>query len=136
MDFAYDARTEELRERLLAFMTEHVYPAEQTAEEQRAAQDSPWSTVPVLEELKAEAREQGLWNLFLPDAEYGAGLSNLQYAPLAEITGRSPQLAPTALTARRPTPGTWNCSPSSARPSSAPGGWSRCWPAGSGRPSP
>ncbi|OEU98480.1 MULTISPECIES: acyl-CoA dehydrogenase family protein [Streptomyces] len=105
MDFAYDARTEELRERLLAFMTEHVYPAEQTAEEQRAAQDSPWSTVPVLEELKAEAREQGLWNLFLPDAEYGAGLSNLQYAPLAEITGRSPQLAPTALNCAAPDTG-------------------------------
>ncbi|SER91540.1 acyl-CoA dehydrogenase family protein [Streptomyces qinglanensis] len=105
MDFAYDARTEELRERLLAFMTEHVYPAEQTAEEQRAAQDSPWSTVPVLEELKAEARKQGLWNLFLPDEEYGAGLSNLQYAPLAEITGRSPQLAPTALNCAAPDTG-------------------------------
>ncbi|MEW2221890.1 acyl-CoA dehydrogenase family protein [Streptomyces sp. NPDC006990] len=105
MDFAYDARTEELRERLLAFMTEHVYPAEQTAEEQRAAQDSPWSTVPVLEELKAEARTQGLWNLFLPDEEYGAGLSNLQYAPLAEITGRSPQLAPTALNCAAPDTG-------------------------------
>ncbi|WP_431981851.1 acyl-CoA dehydrogenase family protein [Streptomyces qinglanensis] len=105
MDFAYDARTEELRERLLAFMTEHVYPAEQTAEEQRAAQDSPWSTVPVLEELKAEARKQELWNLFLPDEEYGAGLSNLQYAPLAEITGRSPQLAPTALNCAAPDTG-------------------------------
>ncbi|MEU3194367.1 acyl-CoA dehydrogenase family protein [Streptomyces sp. NPDC006992] len=105
MDFAYDARTEELRERLLAFMTEHVYPAERTAEEQRGAQDSPWSTVPVIEELKAEARKQGLWNLFLPDEEYGAGLSNLQYAPLAEITGRSPQLAPTALNCAAPDTG-------------------------------
>ncbi|MEU7315105.1 acyl-CoA dehydrogenase family protein [Streptomyces sp. NPDC007083] len=105
MDFAYDARTEELRERLLAFMTEYVYPAEQTAEEERGAQDSPWSTVPVLEELKAEARKQGLWNLFLPDEEYGAGLSNLQYAPLAEITGRSPQLAPTALNCAAPDTG-------------------------------
>ncbi|MFE9392567.1 acyl-CoA dehydrogenase family protein [Streptomyces sp. NPDC006784] len=105
MDFAYDARTEELRERLLAFMTEYVYPAEQTAEEERGAQDSPWSTVPVLEQLKAEARKQGLWNLFLPDEEYGAGLSNLQYAPLAEITGRSPQLAPTALNCAAPDTG-------------------------------
>ncbi|MBQ1158167.1 acyl-CoA dehydrogenase family protein [Streptomyces sp. A73] len=117
MDFAYDARTEELRERLLAFMDEHVYPAEQIAEEQRAAQDSPWATVPVQEELKATARKLGLWNLFFVDQhsfvdqhglsgeEYGAGLTNLQYAPLAEITGRSPQLAPTALNCAAPDTG-------------------------------
>ncbi|MFJ2935630.1 acyl-CoA dehydrogenase family protein [Streptomyces sp. NPDC087219] len=105
MDFAYDARTEELRERLLAFMDEHVYPAERTAEEQRALLASPWDTPAVVEELKAEAKRQGLWNLFLPDAEYGAGLTNLQYAPLAEITGRSPQLAPTALNCAAPDTG-------------------------------
>lgn len=105
MDFAYDARTEELRERLLAFMDAHVHPAEQVAAEQRAQQDSPWATPPVVEELKAEARRQGLWNLFLPDPEYGAGLTNLQYAPLAEITGRSPQLAPTALNCAAPDTG-------------------------------
>ncbi|MBO8193125.1 acyl-CoA dehydrogenase family protein [Streptomyces oryzae] len=105
MDFAYDARTEELRERLLGFMDEHVHPAEPVAEEQRAAQDSLWATVPVQEELKATARKLGLWNLFLPDTEYGAGLSNLQYAPLAEITGRSPQLAPTALNCAAPDTG-------------------------------
>ncbi|MET9863862.1 acyl-CoA dehydrogenase family protein [Streptomyces smyrnaeus] len=117
MDFAYDARTEELRERLLAFMDEHVYPAEQIAEEQRVAQDSPWATVPVQEELKAAARKLGLWNLFFvdqhsfvdqhgqPGEEYGAGLTNLQYAPLAEITGRSPQLAPTALNCAAPDTG-------------------------------
>ncbi|GHJ20182.1 MULTISPECIES: acyl-CoA dehydrogenase family protein [Streptomyces] len=105
MDFAYDARTEELRERLLSFMDEHVYPAEPVAEEQRAALDSPWRTPPVVEELKATARKLGLWNLFLPDPEYGAGLTNLQYAPLAEITGRSPQLAPTALNCAAPDTG-------------------------------
>ncbi|MFD7107314.1 acyl-CoA dehydrogenase family protein [Streptomyces celluloflavus] len=105
MDFAFDARTEELRERLLAFMATHVLPAERTAEEQRAALASPWDTPPVVEELKAEARRQGLWNLFLPDAEYGAGLTNLQYAPLAEITGHSPQLAPTALNCAAPDTG-------------------------------
>ncbi|MEU3711415.1 acyl-CoA dehydrogenase family protein [Streptomyces catenulae] len=105
MDFAFDARTEELRARLLAFMDEHVLPAEATADEQRAALDSPWRTPPVVEELKAEARRQGLWNLFLPDAELGAGLTNLQYAPLAEITGRSPQLAPTALNCAAPDTG-------------------------------
>ncbi|CAM5565759.1 acyl-CoA dehydrogenase [Streptomyces spiroverticillatus] len=105
MDFAYDARTEELRGKLLAFMDEHVYPAEAVAHEQRALLDSPWDTPAVVEELKAEARRQGLWNLFLPDAEYGAGLTNLQYAPLAELTGRSPQLAPTALNCAAPDTG-------------------------------
>ncbi|WP_435970944.1 acyl-CoA dehydrogenase family protein [Streptomyces sp. Qhu_M48] len=105
MDFAYDARTEELRARLLAFMDEHVYPAEATAEEQRALLPSPWDTPRIVEELKAEAKRQGLWNLFLPDAEYGAGLTNLQYAPLAEITGRSPHLAPTALNCAAPDTG-------------------------------
>ncbi|MFF7857623.1 acyl-CoA dehydrogenase family protein [Streptomyces sp. NPDC007904] len=105
MDFAFDARTEELRARLLAFMDEHVYPAEAVAHEQRAALASPWETVPVVEELKAEARRQGLWNLFLPDSEHGAGLTNLQYAPLAEIMGRSPQLAPTATNCAAPDTG-------------------------------
>ncbi|GHH75107.1 acyl-CoA dehydrogenase [Streptomyces sulfonofaciens] len=105
MDFAFDARTEELRERLLAFLTEHVYPAEAVAQEQRAALDSPWQTPPVVDELKAQARRQGLWNLFLPDERYGAGLGNLQYAPLAELTGRSPQLAPTALNCAAPDTG-------------------------------
>ncbi|MEU5001488.1 acyl-CoA dehydrogenase family protein [Streptomyces sp. NPDC021622] len=105
MDFAYDAHTEELRAKLLAFMDEHVYPAEPVADEQRAGLASPWDTPPIVEELKAEARRQGLWNLFLPDAEHGAGLTNLQYAPLAEITGRSPQLAPTALNCAAPDTG-------------------------------
>ncbi|GGU97285.1 acyl-CoA dehydrogenase [Streptomyces albospinus] len=111
MDFAFDARTEELRHKLLAFMDEYVHPAEQTAHEQRAALASPWDTPAVVEELKAEARRQGLWNLFfvdqhsLPDEEHGAGLTNLQYAPLAEITGRSPQLAPTALNCAAPDTG-------------------------------
>ncbi|WP_399923332.1 acyl-CoA dehydrogenase family protein [Streptomyces kanamyceticus] len=105
MDFAFDARTEELRGKLLAFMDEHVYPAEAVADEQRAALASPWQTPAVVGELKAEARRQGLWNLFLPDTEHGAGLTNLQYAPLAEITGRSPQLAPTALNCAAPDTG-------------------------------
>lgn len=111
MDFAFDARTEELRAKLLTFMDEHVYPAEKTAEEQRAHLASPWDTPVIVDELKAEARKQGLWNLFfvdqhsLPDAEHGAGLTNLQYAPLAEITGRSPQLAPTALNCAAPDTG-------------------------------
>ncbi|GAA4692737.1 acyl-CoA dehydrogenase family protein [Streptomyces youssoufiensis] len=105
MDFAYDARTEELRGALLAFMDEHVYPAEATAREQRAAQADPWVPPPVVAELQREARERGLWNLFLPGTEHGAGLTNAQYAPLAEITGRSPQLAPTALNCAAPDTG-------------------------------
>ncbi|QFZ20038.1 acyl-CoA dehydrogenase family protein [Saccharothrix syringae] len=105
MDFAYDATTEELRGRLLRFMDEHVHPAEAVAHEQLAGAADEWTRPPVLAELKAEARRQGLWNLFLPDAEHGAGLTNLQYAPLAEITGRSPQLAPEALNCAAPDTG-------------------------------
>jgi acyl-CoA dehydrogenase len=105
MDFAFDARTEELRERLLDFMERHVYPAEPVAAEQLAAAADPWARPPVLAELKREARARGLWNLFLPQAEHGAGLTNLQYAPLAEITGRSPGLAPEALNCAAPDTG-------------------------------
>ncbi|MEU9028353.1 acyl-CoA dehydrogenase family protein [Streptomyces sp. NPDC048383] len=111
MDFAFDARTEELRERLLAFMEEYVHPAESVAAEQRARLASPWDAPAVFGELKAEARRQGLWNLFFvnPPGErgegYGAGLTNLQYAPLAEITGRSPHLAPMATNCAAPDTG-------------------------------
>ncbi|MFW6689500.1 acyl-CoA dehydrogenase family protein [Streptomyces sp. MAR4 CNX-425] len=105
MDFAPDARTEELRERLLAFMAERVHPAEPVAAAQLAAQDDPWLPPPVVHELRAEARRRGLWNLFLPDTTYGAGLTNLQYAPLAEITGRSPHLAPLVLNCSAPDTG-------------------------------
>ena len=103
MDFAYDARTEELREQLLAFMDEHVYPAEAVFEEQLDRAE-PWTAPPVVDELKAEARRRGLWNFFLP-GEHGAGLTNLQYAPLAEITGRSIHLAPPALNCAAPDTG-------------------------------
>ncbi|MEX0428103.1 acyl-CoA dehydrogenase family protein [Nocardioides sp. DS6] len=105
MDFAHDARTEELRADLLDFMTSYVEPAEPVFDEQLAAQPDPWAwdTVPVLQELRAEARSRGLWNLFLP-GEAGAGLTNLQYAPLAELTGRS-HLAPAALNCAAPDTG-------------------------------
>jgi len=104
MDFAFDAKTEELRARLLTFMDEHVYPAEPVCEEQLAGRENPWTSTPIVEVLKAEARKQGLWNFFLP-GDHGAGLTNLQYAPLAEITGRSPRLAPTALNCAAPDTG-------------------------------
>ncbi|HUQ57622.1 acyl-CoA dehydrogenase family protein [Lentzea sp.] len=110
MDFAYDAKTEELRTTLLAFMDEHVYPAEAVLEQQLHDAADPWERQPILAELKAEARRQGLWNLFLPPTndsghEHGGGLTNLQYAPLAEITGRSPHLAPEALNCAAPDTG-------------------------------
>jgi acyl-CoA dehydrogenase len=104
MDFGYDARTQELREQLTAFMVEHVYPAEPLFEQQLEERDDPWHIPPIVEELKAEARRRGLWNFFLP-GEHGGGLTNLQYAPLAEITGRSPRLAPTALNCAAPDTG-------------------------------
>ncbi|MFF4650434.1 acyl-CoA dehydrogenase family protein [Streptomyces sp. NPDC001380] len=105
MDFAYDARTLELRERLLAFMDEHVHPAEPVLQAELAdPARTPWTVPPVVGRLQAEARRQGLWNLFLP-GEHGAGLTNLQYAPLAEVTGRSVQLAPAALNCAAPDTG-------------------------------
>src|ERR1700735_2354455 len=92
MDFEFSDRCNELRDRLLAFMDEHVYPAEAVYEEQLAASGDPHSHPPVMEELKTRALELGLWNLFLPHGgeQWGApGLSNVDYAPLAEIMGRS-----------------------------------------------
>jgi acyl-CoA dehydrogenase len=92
MDFAFDARTEELRGQLQAFLDEHILPAEPVFEEQAAemaSQGRPWERPPIMDELKAAARKHGLWNLFLAGHPEGAGLSNLQYAPLAELTGRS-----------------------------------------------
>ncbi len=86
-------------------MDERVYPAEPVAEEQIAAAGNPWDAAPVLEELKTEARARGLWNLFHPEEEWGAGLSNSDYAPLAEIMGRSIELAPEATNCAAPDTG-------------------------------
>jgi acyl-CoA dehydrogenase len=106
MDFAFDSTTTELQERLLAFMDECVYPAEPAFREQVRSAANPWATPPVIEELKVLARKRDLWNLFLPRTHhYGAGLTNLQYAPLAEITGRSPWMAPEALNCAAPDTG-------------------------------
>jgi acyl-CoA dehydrogenase len=106
MDFALDDTTRELQERLLAFMDECVYPAEARFREEAASGPSPWDTPFVIEELKAEARRRGLWNLFLPRThEHGAGLTNLQYAPLAEITGHNPWIAPEAVNCSAPDTG-------------------------------
>ncbi len=106
MDFAFDARTEELRANLLDFLTGSVEPAEAVFHQQLAAADDRWAwdAAPVLAQLRGQARRRGLWNLFLPGAR-GAGLTTLQYAPLAEITGRSLLLAPAALNCAAPDTG-------------------------------
>jgi acyl-CoA dehydrogenase len=87
MHFEFSPRVKELQRRLLAFYDEHIYPNEQTYMEQ-AASGQRWKVIPVIEELKPKARAAGLWNLFLPESELGAGLTNLEYAPLCEIMGR------------------------------------------------
>ena len=90
MEFAYSVTVEALRQRLVAFMDEHVYPNEPVFERWLAEARDRWSAPPpLLEELKEKARAQGLWTLFLPDPAWGAGLTNLEYAPLCEIMGRS-----------------------------------------------
>ncbi|MBV8703070.1 MAG: acyl-CoA dehydrogenase family protein [Acetobacteraceae bacterium] len=88
MDFAYSERVKDLQARLQAFMDEHIYPNEATYNRQHASASDRWQPVPIVEELKRKAREAGLWNLFLPESEHGAGLTNLEYAPLSEIMGR------------------------------------------------
>jgi acyl-CoA dehydrogenase len=90
MDFEPSSRCSEFKERLGAFMDEHVYPAEAVYEQQLRESGDPHHQPAVMEELKAKARAAGLWNMFLPDDDHGAGLSNSDYAPLAEMLGRSP----------------------------------------------
>ncbi len=106
MDFAYDAVTEKMLERVNAFMDEFVYPNEQLFESQLAEADDTWTTPQIVEDLKREARKQGLWNLFLPVTHAdGAGLTNLQFAPLCEVMGRSPWLAPEVFNCAAPDTG-------------------------------
>ncbi|MBX3314449.1 MAG: acyl-CoA dehydrogenase family protein [Actinobacteria bacterium] len=106
MDFAYSPKAEALRAELLDFMESHIYPAEPIYHEQIAASGDPHHVPEVFTPLKAEARERGLWNLFLPHAtKWTDGLSNSDYAPLAEITGRSSHLAPQALNCSAPDTG-------------------------------
>lgn len=107
MDFAFDATTNELVEKLETFMDEVVLPAEPLAHEQIQAlyAEDRWDPPAVVEELKEKARERGLWNFFLAGHPEEGGLTNLQYAPLAEITGRSIQLAPPALNCAAPDTG-------------------------------
>ncbi|MED3942344.1 acyl-CoA dehydrogenase [Priestia megaterium] len=90
MYFSYSDKVVKLQEELSSFMEEHIYPNERLYEQQLNEQPSRWSAVPpIMEELKEKAKQAGLWNLFLPESEYGAGLTNVEYAPLCEIMGRS-----------------------------------------------
>jgi acyl-CoA dehydrogenase len=104
MDFALDTRTQDLLAKLGDFMQEKVYPAEPVLEEQLRENVDSWAPQPIVEELKNEAKARGLWNLFLP-GDHGAGLTNLQYASLCEVMGRSPRLAPAATNCAAPDTG-------------------------------
>ena len=88
MNFDFSPKVEDLRAKVGRFMDDHVYPNERTFEDQLASGPDRWQIPPILEELKEKAKAAGLWNLFLPESEYGYGLTNLEYAPLSEIMGR------------------------------------------------
>jgi acyl-CoA dehydrogenase len=103
MLFEYSDRVRELESKLRAFMDEHIYPNEQLHAQQLRSHDR-WQPTPILEALKPQARAAGLWNLFLPDSDEGAGLSNFEYAPLCEIMGRSP-MAPEVFNCSAPDTG-------------------------------
>ena len=105
MEFQYNDRTAELQAKLRAFWQEHVLPAEPVHARQINESPDPFGHPPIIEELKAEARRQGLWNLFLPDKRWAPGLTNLEYAPLAEITGWSPAIFPEAINCSAPDTG-------------------------------
>jgi acyl-CoA dehydrogenase len=104
MEFEYSKRTKEYMEQLTDFMNKHVYPNEKTFQEQLASQSPRWQIPAIMEELKAKAKERALWNLFLPESRRGAGLSNLDYAPLCEVMGRSP-IAPEVFNCSAPDTG-------------------------------
>ena len=144
MDFDYSPKTKDLQQRLLKFMDDYIYPAEKEyAEEMQAntAAGKRWTPLQTIEKLKPKAQAAGLWNLFLPvdSAEasgyHGAGLTNQEYAPLAEIMGRVPWASEVS-TAPRRIPAIWRPLPATAVPSSRSAGSSPCWKARSARPSP
>ena len=92
MNFEHSDKVKDLLARVSKFMDDNIYPAEAVyAEQMQAFRDegNPWQVVPIVEDLKKKARAEGLWNFFLPESSYGFGLTNLEYAPLAELMGRS-----------------------------------------------
>src|SRR5262249_12762952 len=104
MDFDHSPKVKALQKGVQDFMDAQIYPHEETYVTQLNTQGDRWRIPPVMEELKAQARAAGLWNLFLPESEYGAGLTNLEYAPLCEIMGRSP-IAPEVFNCSAPDTG-------------------------------
>jgi acyl-CoA dehydrogenase len=104
MHFDHSAKARDLQQRLAAFMDEHIYPNEPTYRRQ-IREGERWQPVPIIEELKPRARAAGLWNLFLPESEYGAGLTNVDYAPLCEIMGRAAPFAPEVFNCSAPDTG-------------------------------
>lgn len=104
MDFSHSAMAADYLRRVSDFVRTEIEPVEAEYHRALLASENPWTVLPVVEELKAKARDQGLWNLFLPDAEHGAGLSNVEYAPLAEQMGRSP-IAPEVFNCNAPDTG-------------------------------
>jgi acyl-CoA dehydrogenase len=102
MDFELSAKTKELQKRLQAFMDDHIYPNEDRFDEE--VERERWKPAQIVEELKSKARDAGLWNLFLPENEHGAGLTNLEYAPLCEVMGRS-HMAPEVFNCSAPDTG-------------------------------
>jgi len=87
VNFEFSDKVKDLQRRLQVFLDEHIYPNEQGYRDE--VEQKPWSPTRIIEELKPKARAAGLWNLFLPESEHGAGLTNLEYAPLCEMMGRS-----------------------------------------------
>src|SRR5713226_9905665 len=102
MNFASSDKVKDLQRRVQAFMDEYIYPNEQRFEEE--IEQNGWQPTRIVEELKPKARAAGLWNLFLPESEYGAGLTNLEYAPLCEVMGRS-HIAPEVFNCSAPDTG-------------------------------
>ena len=127
MDFEYSPITKALEAQLAAFMDAYIYPNERRYADEVADGDR-WQPIPIIEELKETARAQGLWNLFLPRSDSGAGLTNLEYAPLCEIMGRCPG-PPRSSIARRRIPAIWKRSSATARPNRRSAGWNRFWKA-------
>jgi len=104
MEFEFSKKTKTYLEQITDFMGQHIYPNEPTFQEQLDSGPTRWQVPPIVEELKLKARERGLWNLFLPESELGAGLTNLEYAPLCELMGRSP-IAPEVFNCAAPDTG-------------------------------
>jgi acyl-CoA dehydrogenase len=136
MDFEHSAKVKALIEKLEAFMDEHIYPNEKAHNDWVNDPARLWQPWPKVEELKAKAKAAGLWNLFLPH-EYGKfspGLTNLEYAPLAEIMGRSPWSSEVFNCAAPDTGNMEVLAGLRLRPSSSASGWCRCWTARSAPP--